>query len=183
MIPWAMNTLLEQPLESFEQAEEFLAVYPTVDGLGEQEKTLWQNRIIEGLALSWLHIKQEHREKQKPGFEDRVDEAMLSTPVNQEEENSLIGFLVSGNQTKRQKSQTDAFSKGLSSAFKVCAFTKPGLEVLAVRKNTMGAFQLSLKSMESCLEGMMTSQHRAQRRAATMDRVFPAAPKKPTLRL
>lgn len=178
-----MNTLLEQPLESFEQAEAFLAVCPTVDGLSDQEKTLWENRILEGLALSWLHIKQEQREKQKPGFEDRLSAAMLSCPVNQEEENCLIGFLVSGNQTKRQKSQTDAFSKGLSSAFTACAFTKPGLEVLAVRKNTMVAFQLSLKSLESCLEEMMTSQHRAQRRAAAMDRVFPAAPKKPTLRL
>lgn len=183
MIPWAMNTLLDQPLESLEQAEAFLAAYPTVDGLSDQEKLLWENRIIEGLAFSWIHIKQEQREKQKPGFEDRLGAAMLSCSVNQEGKNSVIGFLVSGNQTKRQKSQTDAFSKCLSSAFTACAFTKPGLEVLGVRKNMMGAFRLSLKSVESCLEEMMTPQHRAQRRAATMDRVFPAAPKKPTLRL
>lgn len=178
-----MNTLLEQPLESFEQAEAFLAVCPTVDGLSDQEKTLWENRILEGLALSWLHIKQEQGEKQKPGFEDRITGVALSLPVEQEKENILIGFVLSGNQTQRQRELTNAFSKCLSPLFMACAFAKPGLDILAARKNTIGAVEVSLKSVENCLEGMMNLQHHAQRRAATMDRVFPAAPKKPTLRL
>ena len=150
-----------------DEARGFLERFPSAEALEEADRTCWEDRLIEALALEWVSRRERLLDKTYGiFFERQYCSVMLANDAD------APGLSFSGfgsryqKMSARQEKQCKKFGAELSDALKASPFTPQALVVL--KKRGVGS-QVSLESMDACLRSLMTPEHAVRLKALKLE--------------
>ena len=143
-------------------AKGFWEAYPSApEG---PERAVWEDRLIEALALEWFRIRHDLLEEKGPEFATQCYQLNLRSGM------SKGASTYSASAEKKSK----VFMSALSDQIKAVPLVSEGLWILRQRHG--GRVDVDLRSQQATWSSLVTPEHEARNRAAKLDQALGSAP-------
>ena len=165
------TTIPRKPLGSVAEAVSFIARFPSPEGLDEGEVLFWEDRVVEGMALDWVHSRDALLDHTYGVFFERQNRGVLLSLDPDEEGLRFAGFVSSYlDMSARQKKEEKTFQTELSEALRSSSFADAAFRVLKER-GIQG--EIDLTTADGCVSGLLTPSHRARIQASSLQDQWP----------
>jgi hypothetical protein len=155
-----------------DDAKGFLEAYPSApEG---PERAVWEDRLIEALALEWFRIRQGLIEEKGAEFASQAYQINLRSGTG--ESLGFAGFMTKGSSTYSASAEkkNKGFMSALSDQIKAVPLVSEGLWILRQRHG--GRVDVDLRSQQATWSSLVTPEHEARNRAAKLDQALGSAP-------
>lgn len=159
-------------LSSPTEAKAFLEGFPVAPA--GPEKVLWEDRLVETLALEWFRIRQGLIEEKGIEFASQAYQINLRSGTG--ESLGFAGFMTKGSSTYSASAEKKSkrFMSALSDQIKAVPLVSEGLWILRQRHG--GRVDVDLRSQQATWSSLVTPEHEARNRAAKLDQALGSAP-------